>query len=647
MTEFFRPSDFVAASAGELPTDVPSFSRYALKNGWRADRRRARIAVDQHGGGWVYHYSLAPIEVQNRLLALSQPEAAPTPAKPVDAPSKPLWQLFEGLPDKAKAEATRRLAAVDRIETLSRASILGAAVAIVSQETDVSPSTLYNWLAAARGVPRADRLAALAPRRQGRTSTAECDPRAWDFIVADYLRAEKTAFEPCYRRMQEVAKREGWSPIPHPKTLKRRLEKEIPVSARIAVRQGPEALKRMYPAQKRDRTHFGPLQSVNIDGHKLDVFVKLPNADTPVRVILVAIQDLGTGLYVGWNLDLAETFESVRLAVADMVENYGIPESIYLDNGKAFASKLISGQQKTRFRFRIKEDEPLGVLTQLGIETHWTTPYSGQSKPIERSFRDLCEEIAKHPLCAGAYTGNSPTNKPHNYGKAAIPLADLEALVEHEIDRHNAREGRRGFGMNGRSFLQVWNDKIAAGAMVRRGTEEQRRMLLLASKDVMVRRDQPAIHFYENRYWAEELIQYAGKKVMVKFDPRQLWAPLAVYSLDGRFVCSADCIEMTGFDDTDAARSHTKLRTGWMKAQKRAAELQQRLSLRELQALVTPSKPSSIEPDQPKVVRLVAAAGGMRGPIPEMTDFDAAFSAGVAALDRDADVLPFRRDGNE
>ncbi|HOK71525.1 MAG TPA: hypothetical protein PLM83_08745, partial [Bacillota bacterium] len=35
-------------------------------------------------------------------------------------------------------------------------------------------------------------------------------------------------------------------------------------------------------------------------------------------------------------------------------------------------------------------------------EVHWTTPYHGQSKPIERAWKTLCEEVSKHPKFAGA-----------------------------------------------------------------------------------------------------------------------------------------------------------------------------------------------------------------------------------------------------
>lgn len=635
MREWFRSSEFALVSAGEIPTNEAAFSRFAADRGWRADPRRARPAPAK-GGGWEYHFTLAPIEVQARLTALAAAEAPSI----VEARSNPVWEVFERLSTKARDEAASRLAAVELVERLALRGGRSAAVAQASRERGVSTSTLYGWLSIADSVARADRLPALAPRRQGRTSTADCDARAWDFLVADYLRLEAPCFEACDRRMREAAAEHGWSPIPSARTLKRRLEREIPRTSMAVGRQGRDALKKLYPAQQRERSHFGPLQATNIDGHKLDLFVKVEGQDKPCRVVLVAIQDLGTGMVVGWNLDLTETRESVRLAIADMVEDFGICEEMYLDNGRGFASKLISGGSPTRFRFKVRADEPSGVLTQLGIRCHWTTPYSGQSKPIERAFRDLAEEIAKHPVCAGAYTGNKPDAKPENYGRTAIPFADLEALVAREVERHNTRVGRRGMGMNGRSFLQVWNDKIAAGAMVQRGSAEQRRMLLMASEAITVRRDQPAIWFMGNRYWHESLIDQAGSKVLIRFDPRALWEPVAAYTFDGRFLAMAECIATTGFDDAEAARRHGRDRRAFEKAKRDAAALGKRLDDDAFRRLL--AVPEASEPEAPKVVRLVANGR----PRIQNDSFDEDFERGVAML-AERSVLPFGRKGDD
>ncbi|MEO0917403.1 MAG: transposase domain-containing protein, partial [Pseudomonadota bacterium] len=148
---------------------------------------------------------------------------------------------------------------------------------------------------------------------------------------------------------------------------------------------------------------------------------------------MCAFQDIYSGMILSYRLDRTPNSHCVQLTIGDLIEKWGIPEHVLLDNGREFAAKLITGGSKTRYRFKVKEDDPSGLLTSLGCEIHWALPYSGQSKPIERAFRDMCDRIAKHPAFAGAYTGNRPDAQPENYGEKAIPLDLFTSILDEEI----------------------------------------------------------------------------------------------------------------------------------------------------------------------------------------------------------------------
>ncbi len=55
-----------------------------------------------------------------------------------------------------------------------------------------------------------------------------------------------------------------------------------------------------------------------------------------------------------------------------------------------------------RYRFKVKPDDPLGMIPMLGIKLHWSSVLlgkgHGQAKPIERAFGNggLEEYIDKH-----------------------------------------------------------------------------------------------------------------------------------------------------------------------------------------------------------------------------------------------------------
>lgn len=632
--EWFSASEILAAAGAALPSSVQALNRYAERMGWRDDERRARLK----GAGWEYHLSLLPAEVAARLVAASIADQGP-----VDAASKALWQRFERLPEARKAEARRRLAAVNRVATLAAGGMAKrVAVALTAREAGVSSSTLYGWLREVEGIAAADRLAALASKHTGRLTESDCDPRAWDFLVADYLRPEQPSFAACHRRLVEAAAEHHWSPLPSAKTLQRRIEKRIPRTARTLARQGAEAARRIFPHQTRDCSVFHALEAVNADTHTFDVFVKWEDG-TVGRPQMVAIQDVYSGMLLAHRVTRSENWSVIRHCFADLIESFGIPAEAWFDNGRAFASKWMSGGMKHRYRFKVRDDEPEGLLKLLGIRVHWTQPYHGQAKPIERAFRDLCEEVAKHPRCAGAYTGNSPTNKPANYGARALAIDDFKALVAAEIARHNRRAGRRSPVCNGASFLDVFTASLKAPTtLIKRAGPEQRRMLLLAAEGIVARKPTGELVLGGNRYWADALTSHIGQQLVVRFDPDDLMAGVAVYARDGRFVCEAECIAAEGFNDMTAAQDHARRKRQWFKAQRELLDIEQRLGIAEVAKLLP--APEAMPPmPQPKVVRLAVANGNAaRAVEPEEPVWSGAGSLSRAAqLLQDGMPFPF------
>jgi transposase-like protein len=647
MKEWFTRSEIVAAGCDALPRDLGAFARHVEARGWHSDPARYRKAAGR-GGGYEYHLSLLPAEVQARLTAAATEAAGLRPSTSADDHSRALWRRFDALSKPQKETARSRLAAVDRVDILAAGMTRQVAVALVAGEIGVSASTLWGWLRTASEVPRADRLAALAPNHRGRTATADCDPRAWSFLVADYLRPERPAFEAAYRRLELTAAEHGWSPLPSAKTLKRRIERQIPRGARVLAREGRDKVTQAFPHQTRDRSVFTAMEAVNADGHRFDVFVRFPDG-TVGRPTMAAFQDLYSGMILAHRLDRSENWTTVRLCLADMVESFGIPEACWLDNGRSFASKWLTGGMRTRYRFKVLDDEPAGILTQLGVTVHWTTPYHGQAKPIERAFRDLCEEIARHPFCAGAYTGNAPDAKPENYGAKAVPFEEFRTFVAGEIARHNQRAGRRSATAAGRSFAETFRESFEApGTLVRRATEEQRRMFLLAAEGVVARKPTGEIHLGENRYWAEGLVDLVGEKLVVRFDPQDLFEPVAVYRRDGRFVCAAECIAATGFNDIAAAREHARRRRTYVRKMREALALERTLPIEEVARLLpateVPEKP------EPAVIRLVANGMPRVAEIetlpPVAASVEDSFSRGLDRLFGSAagNVLPFTKE---
>ena len=581
--------------------EMASAERWAL----RCDTAGAPLARPRsgRGGGLEFHRSLLPAVAAVAMVQRLELEPARAPDEAFAPAPSPAWAWLERQTDAVRDEARRRLKAIEAIEVLKAAGMTAsAAVAAVAGNEKVSSATLWGWLKLTSGVDRADRLPALAPRRTGGGREAEVHPRAWDYFKSDYLRPERPTLAACYDRAARAAAAQGWGELPHLKTFQRKLEREVDPRAIILARNGVDELRRSAPAQERSVAELHALEHVNIDGHRWDVFVRWPDG-TVGRPMMVAIQDIMSRKMLAWRIAESESAHDVRLAFADLFRLYGIPGGCTLDNGRGFASKWITGGAANRYRFKVQPDDPVGLLTALGVGIHWTLPYRGQSKPIERAFRDFCGRIATHPALAGAYTGNSPMAKPDNYGNAAIPIEDFRALVAAEIAAHNARPGRdTELGRGLYSFDQVFEESYARSP-VRRATAEQLRLALLASEKVRAERKTGTIDLFGNRYWTDELIHHAGELVIARFDPDALQTEIHVYDLAGRFLMTAPVWRAVGFLDVDAAKTRARLDSRRRKHARELLDAERRLEAHELAALLPPPEPAA--PMTPRVIRPV------------------------------------------
>jgi putative transposase len=604
-----------AAELAELR--LPGLPKAKRKINERAAAERWALMTDDHGaplarprkgrgGGLEYHVALLPPAARLQLVKLGLGAGAEVSAEP-PSETGALWSWYDGQSDTVKAEANRRLRTIERIDALELGNLTrSAAIACVATESGIASSTLWNWLALIEGVDRTDRLPFLAPRRTGGGHEVEVDDGAFKFLVSDYLRPERPTWSSCYRRMVDGYARPRGIEVPCSRTLFRKMEREIDGRLVVARREGEDALRKTLPPQQRSVAEMNALELVNIDGHKFDVFVRWPDGRIG-RPMMVAIQDVYSRKFLAWRIDETESAVLTRLAFADLFHTWGIPAGCLLDNGRAFASKWITGGAKTRFRFKIREEEPTGILTALGVKIHWAKPYRGQSKPIERGFRDLCDTIARHPAMAGAYTGNHIDAKPENYGSRAVPIDLFRELVSRGIAAHNARPGRRTETANGRSFDEVFKvsyERFPVG----KATPEQLRLALLAADEVRTDRTSGAITLLGNRYWSSELSAIAGKKVTVRFDPDDLTQPVHVYDRAGRFLATVPVLEQSGFLDAGAAQQRARQERELRKNVRRIEELEELINAGDLAAMI-PADDDEEPAPMPSVLRPVRHRG--------------------------------------
>lgn len=577
-------------------------------------------------GGRKRFYELAslPPEIQPKVFLLFGRDQTPAPkpagkrkaaSRSTEPPiwtakdSNSLWEWANTRSQKLRDEGARRAALLQQVATLLNTPSLNLtlrlALAHVAEHTGEPEPNLRRWWysSSCRGTitnyPQSDWPALLIPSHNGRTVRKEIPAEAWDWFTAFYLTRKEPTMAEAYRRCCEAAADNGWGELPSEDTFVRRVE-EIPLAQRIYLRKGAEALGRLFPPQRRDKSVFEAGEAVNGDGLKFDrLWVKFPDGEIINTATGWFWQDIRSGKILAHRLAKTENTDLFRLATYDLV-GVAVPRIAIIDNTRVAANKAMTGQAAGRHRFKSRPDDPLGLLAQLGITPQFTNPDkvlgSPGAKAIERAFGigGIHDKVATHPKFM-----NRGYSK-----KTAISFEEFSAIVAEEVQRFNAQPGRKNAICRGvLSYDQAFAESFSQ-AEVRRVSAAQRNLLLLMPE--VVRCDKRAGEvklkagsgpWGAHRYWDEALVNFMGEKVVVYYDPENLAKDVSVYRLDGRFLTVARHLVDVGVNDTTTGREYARLKAGEVKATKKAAEKRQRMdALTVAQLYPSPEEVSIPEP---------------------------------------------------
>jgi hypothetical protein len=539
----------------------------------RSIRRRLgdcgfRLIETKAGGKARKEYALADLPDEWRRLFLSPHVVTEPQADYLGLGSaSDTWAKAS---EHKRAVATRRLNAINaHVHHTSVGHTAGEAYELVRQEFDVPRRTLLEWIKDAAKWERVeDQLAALLPKqRNPNPKRHPIHPDAKNALITRYKTQTGQEFSECYYQWCEddFPKHSEWGTPPSLSTARRRIERTLPATWKLFNRQGPKAFTRAFPSLRRDHGSVGgSLAWVNADGHTPDVFVSIPSRypnEKPWkgRVSIVVVQDVYSGFILGWDISRDEDKHSANRAFGRVLRDWGVFDKLTVDNGHAFANTDMTGGLSNRKRFKFHPGEFEGWLVSMGIDVNFARVAHGQSKPIERFFRDFEKVVGKS--LDGAYTGRSPLHKPENYDERAIPIEEFTRLVERGIERINGRPTRAGV-CNGRIRKDVFLESLKAReerGEIRRPTEAQIRWMLLPAERKTVRANS-TIQLFGNEYTHDKLVELRGHKVNVKYDPDKLHGGLWVFE-SGKLdpICFAECNAPVGYGDVEAAASAAKI----------------------------------------------------------------------------------------
>jgi len=274
------------------------------------------------------------------------------------------------------------------------------------------------------------------------------------------------------------------------------------------------------------------------DGHTLAFDIINPDTGRAQRMTMILIFDWASRYPVGASLAVTEDSAHISSAFRNAFLHYGgKPQFVYLDNGRAFKSKLFNEQWE-------EHDLSLelgGIFPRLGIGVAFAESYNARSKVIERFFRTFQEQFERF---IESFRGASVADKPATLmrdEKWARKLFERTAPTVEETMQMIAFYIRYIYGNTPHSG--IGNKKpyeVFSQAQVpedRKIEASKLNFLMLTAERKRIRSE--GIRLNKMLYWDAALIDHIGQPCVIRYDYSDArW--ILVYSQQDVFICQAE-----------------------------------------------------------------------------------------------------------
>ena len=444
-------------------------------------------------------------------------------------------------------------------------------------ERGISIDTLYRrW----KAVRDKDFDGLIDKRGKWKKGKSSIDETLWQAFLSFYLDENQHPIKRCYEYTKTWARSdfpELVADIPSYTTFYRRVQSDIPEAVEVLGRQGEKAFRdRCAPYIKRVYDDMASNEWWIADNHTFDIITMGENGQRH-RLYLTAFFDARSGIFTGCYVTTAPSSQSTLIALRKGILKYGIPENIYVDNGREFLTFDIGGlgHRAKKPKDGKERFEPPPVFERLGIKMTNAIVRNAKAKIIERRFRDVKDHLSR---LFDTFTGGNVLEKPeklkHVLKNGEIPLdSTLVETVEELLDWYFNQQPYNGAVVadHGKTRMQVYNEQLHKKRVA--SAEDLNLMLMRSARPQKVTRRGVHLDIAGQRldYWNDDmLMNLLGKQVYFRYDPDDL-SEVRLYDLEDRFIMTVP-VDNTAVLTYGASREDVKEAMGKVRRMERVTK---------------------------------------------------------------------------
>lgn len=414
---------------------------------------------------------------------------------------------------------------------------------VANPDLNISKGILYRNKKALK----ADDLAGLLDNRGNwKKGTSSIPEEVWQCFLSFYLDEAQHPIQACYEYTEMWIKREAPQllPLPAYASFYRKVQTAIPKPVEIMGREGMKAFRdRCAPYIRRTYEDMVSNEWWIADNHTFDVQTKGEKGNLH-RLYLTAFFDARSGIFTGCYVTDAPSSQATLIALRKGIMKYGIPQNIYVDNGREFLTFDVGGLGHRQKKSTKDKFAPPPVFERLGIKMTNAIVRNAKAKIIERRFRDVKDRLSR---LFPTYTGGNVVERPERL-KKVIKVTDN---IPTDYEFTQAVEDILTYYMNekpysgavssdsGKSRMQVYREqlkekRVAAeldlNLMLMRSTRSQK----VGRRGVHLSVAGEKIDYYND----DLILNHFGESVYCRYDPEDI-SKVRIYDLDDNYIMTA------------------------------------------------------------------------------------------------------------